>query len=155
MSWSFHVHNGDLNMSGPGGFSVVAGSQKLIQDLKHWILEPQGTDPMHPDYGSAFDAGRRVNGTVVEGMIGEPLIRERLLDVESELRRILAAYQGQQLLRLQRDSAQFSGKNTFAPNEILQSVSNIAVDQLADRIICNVALRTHNNQDISLIQPVG
>jgi hypothetical protein len=154
MSWSFNIKNGDLNQSGPGGFAVVTGGQKLLQDLKHWLLEPQGTDPLHPTYGSSLDGGQRKDGTVIEGLIGSTVYKERLLDAESEIRRVLFSYQQQQRARFQREISELGGKTTFAPNEILYSVDSVDVHQVDDKLVTQVNIRTQNNTNISLIQPV-
>jgi len=154
MSWSFNVKNGDLDLSGPGGFSVVTGGQKLIQDLKHWLLESRGTDPMHPEYGSTLDGGVTSDGSVVEAFIGANIYKERLLDVESEIRRVLFSYQDQQLARLRSEQERLGGKNTFAPNEILYSVDGVNVRQIDDKVVAQLRLRTQNNADVSFIQPV-
>lgn len=154
MSWSFHIKGGDLNTGGPGGYVLITGIQKLIQDLRHWILHPQGADPMHLGHGSSLDTGVRKDGSVVEGFIGTSIIRDRLLEVESELRRILYSYQDQQLQRLLRDQELLDGKNTFAPNEILYSVDGVEVNQFDDRVVAQLKIRTQNNTNVSFVQPV-
>ena len=155
MSWSFYIKNGDLSLSGPKGFAVVTGVQKLLQDVKHWILEPQGTDPIHPSYGSIFDGGISSDGSPIEGYIGSNVIKERLLDVESEMRRILYAYQDQQLSRLKRDQSYLNGKNTFGPNEILYSVDGVDTQLVDnDKIVMQLKLKTQNGSSVTFVQPI-
>lgn len=154
MSWSFHILNGDLNLGGPGGFATVSGTQKLIQDLKHWFLEPIGTDPMHPDYGSAFEGGVMPDGTQIEPQIGTVITGEALLAVESEVRRVLYAYQDQQLQRLNREAVLYSGKNTFAAGEILLSVDDVKVEQVADVVLATISLTTQSGNAVSFVTPI-
>jgi hypothetical protein len=155
MTWSLQIRNGDLALNGPGGFQQVSGMQKLIQDLRDWMLEPQGTDPVHPDYGSNLDGGTNPDGSLIETHIGSVIDRERLLDIESELRRILASYQQQQLARLQFETVQFGGKNTFSQAEILASVNEVAVEQFGDVILARISVTAQDGSSITFVQPVS
>ena len=155
MTWSFHVKNGDLNFAGPGGFATVTGQQKLIQDLKNWILEPRGTDPMHPDFGAVLDGGLLPDGSYADAIIGQQLTAEAMVLVESEIRRVLGAYQQQQLDRLNRESALYGGKNTFNLGEVLVAVSSVTLQQLADTVLVNVTIQTGDGDQLSFTQPLS
>lgn len=155
MTWSFHTKNGDLNFAGPGGFATVTGQQKLIQDLKNWLLEPRGTDALHPDYGAVLDGGLLPDGSEAESLIGSQLTSEALVLVESEIRRVLAAYQQQQLDRLTRESALYGGKNTFSAGEILVAVQAVNVQQVADTVFVTVTIQTGDGDQISFTQPLS
>lgn len=155
MSWSLYIRNGDLTIAGPGGFAIVTGPQKLIQDLKHWILENRGSDPMHPDFGSTLDGGTLPDGTTIPTSIGEVVDRERLMTIESELRRILIAYQEQQNDRLQREAALYGGKNTFAPGEILYQVNNVQIEQHEDTIVAFISITTESGQNVEFPTPIS
>lgn len=152
MSWSFHVKNGDLNFAGPGGFATVTGQQKLVQDLKNWLLEPRGTDPFHPDYGSVLDGGTLPDGTSVNSQIGNLVSGEILLNIEAEVRRILTGYQQQQLDRLNRETLLYGGKNTFNSSEILASIEDVVIQQLGDVVLVRCVLRTASGDAISFAQ---
>lgn len=154
MSWSFQLKNGDLNFAGPGGFATVTGQQKLVQDLKDWLLEPRGSDPFHPDYGSILDGGIASDGTVIEGSIGSVITSESLLTIESEIRRVLGAYQQVQIQRLQRESALYNGLNTFSAGEILSSIDDVQVIQVGDTILVTVFITTGDGNAISFTQAV-
>lgn len=153
MSYSFHVLNGDLNLSGPSGFATVTGTQKLIQDLRDWILEPRGTDVTHPEYGSVIDGGVLPDGTVVASNIGSVIDQSRLLDIEAEIRRVLAAYQNQQIQRLQADALALNGKNTFAAGEVLVAVQDVQLQQFADTILVKVQVLTNAGTIINVSVP--
>lgn len=155
MSWSFHIKNGDLNLAGPGGFATVTGQQKLIQDLKDWILTPRGTDPMHPDYGSVLDGGLNADGTQADSYIGGLITSESLIEIEAEVRRVLAAYQQQQLDRLTRENALFGGKNTFSAGEILAAVMDVNMQQINDTVLATCVIQTANGDQLSFSQALS
>src|ERR1051325_1057251 len=102
MSWSLQVSYGDFPVSG-NSLGIVAGANKLGQDLRHWVLEKMGTDPLHLDYGSLIDGGRTSDGVEQESIIGHVNDRNARVLIESELRRIIQAYQRQQIARAKAD----------------------------------------------------
>jgi hypothetical protein len=154
MTWSFLIRNGDLSFAGPGGFATVSGQNKLIQDLRNWLLEPRGSDPMHQEYGSTLDGGTLADGTIVPSPIGGTFTRYELLTIENEIRRILSAYQTMQAARIRRDNLKFGGKNTFSTGEILRSVDEVKVTQVGDTAVVNVRITTGNGDNISFTQPI-
>lgn len=155
MTYSLNIQGGDLSLGGPGGLSVVSGTDKLIQDLKCWLLEPMGTDPLHPDYGSILDGGATPGSSVSAGMIGTTLDGVALLRVEAEVTRVLNLYQRQQINRLQIEQSLYNGKNTYTHGEILASVDSVIAKQFKDTIIVNVVIRTANGQTLTFSQPLG
>jgi phage baseplate assembly protein W len=154
MSWSFAIKNGDLNPYGPGGYQTVTGSQKLLQDLRVWLLTPRGSDPLHLDYGSTLDGGT-VDGATVESSIGSIIDPTRLLALESEVRRVLYAYQQQQMDRLYADQQQLGGKNTFSVGEILYDVENVQLSQIGDVVVIAVSIRASDGTLLNVTTPVG
>jgi len=154
MTWSFQVYNGDLNISGPGGFATVTGQQKLIQDLKDWLLTPRGTDPFHPDFGSSLDGGVMPDGTVIEAAIGSLITAESMTSIESEVRRVLNAYQQQQLNRIAREAPLYAGQNTFSAGEILQSVNDVNVTQVGPTLLVAVSITTGDGSALTFSQAV-
>lgn len=154
MTWSFLIRNGDLSFAGPGGFATVTGQGKLIQDLRHWLLEPRGSDPMHHEYGSTLDGGTLADGTVVPSSIGGVFSGYHLLLIENEVRRILSAYQTVQAARIKRDNLRFGGKNTMTTGEILRRVDDVVVTQLGDTAVVNIRITTGNGDSIGFSQPL-
>ena len=155
MTWSFQIKNGDLSQSGPGGFAAVTGQNKLVQDLKHWFLEPRGSDPFHPEWGSTLDGGELSDGTVIASSIGGTFTSEDLLVIEAEIRRILNAYQLQQAQRLGSETILYGGKNTFALGEILRTVNDVKIRQLGDVAVADLQLTTANGGLLNFTQPVA
>lgn len=155
MSYSFHIKNGDLNLGGPGGLATVTGSQKVVQDLKHWILEQRGTDPMHPEYGSTLDGEMLPDGNFQDSFIGTTIDAFQILNIEAELRRVLAAYQQQQLERLRFETQAYNGKHTFAPGEIVSSIDDVVVQQFGDILVAKISITVSNGQSFVFAQPVS
>lgn len=153
MSWSLQIKSGDLNLSGPDGYAIVRGPQKLIQDLRNWLLEKRGTDPLHPHYGSTLDGGMD-RGIRVDSFIGTTITQEALLDIEAEIRRVLNAYQAQQSNRLRQDMVRFGGLNTFDANEVLESVQDVSIRQIGDVVVVRITLATSSGRSFSIIQPL-
>lgn len=155
MTYSLNIMGGDLSLGGPGGLSTVTGGEKLIQDLKCWLLEAIGTDPLHPDYGSKLDGGGAPGSPQQWGMIGSEIDSTSLMMVEAEVRRILNQYQQQQVNRIQIEQTLYNGKNTYVMGEILYSIDSVTASRFKDTIIVNANIRTANGQSLSLTQPVG
>jgi len=155
MTWSFKVRNGDLTFAGPGGFASVTGQNKLVQDLRHWLLEPRGTDALHPEWGSVLDGGQVSDGVMVPSPIGGLFSDEELLQVEGEIRRVLNAYQLQQAQRLGRENIQYGGKNTYSLGEILRTVDDVDVRQLGTTAVVTVSITTANGDMMSFTQPLA
>lgn len=153
MSWSLQIISGDLSLSGPKGYRQVSGPQKLLQDLRNWFLEKQGTDPLHPEFGSTLDGGVS-RGVILDSMIGSSITAEVMLRIEAEIRRVLAEYQGQQAERLKNDLLAYGGRHTFDNGELLRSINSVAVRQIGDVVVARVSLTTMSGQTLSLTQPL-
>lgn len=154
MTFSFQLLNGDLNPQGPSGLAQVTGSQKLIQDLRCWYLTAIGSNPLHLDYGSSLDGGPGTDGTPIMSLLGNVIDANLILQVEAEIRRVLAAYQQQQVQRLLQDQQNLSGKNTFSQGELLQQVDSVNVSQVGDVLVANVQITTMDGTTIATALPV-
>lgn len=155
MTYSLNIMGGDLSLGGPGGLSTVTSAEKLVQDIKCWLLEGMGTDPLHPDYGSKLDGGSLPGSPRDEGMIGAEMGPTTLMLVEAEVRRVLQQYQQQQVNRIQIEQTLYNGKNTYSMGEILYAIDSVTATQYKDTIIVNAHIRTANGQSLSFTQPVG
>jgi hypothetical protein len=104
-----------------------------------------GSDPLHPNYGSLIDGGMLSDGTVVDSPIGQTDWNMIALKLESEIRRIAAAYQNSQLQRAKNDRIYY-GRSTLTANEILAAVSAIHFTQNADALIVEIVIETGDFQ---------
>lgn len=148
MTWSLQLRNGDLSL-GNASYGTVTGEDKLVQDLRTYILEQMGTDDMHPTFGSLLNGGRLEDGTVVPGSIGDINDSFTQLEVESEIRRIVIDFQGRQLRRAKDDRTVF-GKTTLTRGEILLSVVDIDMQQTGDILNITIILQTAKGSTIEL-----
>lgn len=147
MTWSLNVTNGDLTLDG-GKLGIVSGSNKLLQDFRHYILERMGTDPLHPDYGSLIDGGTR-NGQEVPSPLGRTDWKLIALELESEIRRIAADYQRRQVERAKSDRIYY-GKSTLTQGEILAAVTDIRFRQNMDALNVYISVETGDFQQHDL-----
>lgn len=155
MTWSLQLQGGDISPTGAHGYAVVSGSQKLMQDVRSWMLEPRGSDPMHPEGGSTLDGGTLPDGSVVPTSLGTAGDAERLAEIDSEIRRVLFAYQRVQVARAEREALSLGGLSTFSPGELLWDVADVQLRQYQDVVLAGVALVSSNGTSIPLVQPVG
>lgn len=150
MSWSLKIQNGDLAL-GSASYGTVTGSHKLVQDLRCYLLEHIGTDPLHPDYGSMLDGGRLPDGTEVPGYIGMQNDNFTMTEINAEIRRIVNQYQALQLDRARSDRNIY-GKATFTKGEVLLGVSAIEFENNMDSLNITIGLITGDdtNPDLEL-----
>jgi hypothetical protein len=141
MSWSLEVRNGDLTV-GNASLGVVTAEQKLVQDLRHYLLEKMGTDNLHPGYGSNLDSA-----------IGSDFFGEAALFVESEIRRICAEYQERQIERAKADRYRYN-KTTFTAGELLLQVDSVDLLQNGPTLSVNIALTTGSDRSVILSLPL-
>lgn len=155
MSWSFNITGGDLILGGPGGFSTLSGTDKLLQDLRCRLLEPLGTDPMHPDFGSSLDGGIDTSGAQIVSHIGSTLTPEVALEVEAEVIRCLQSHQQTQIARLREEQQTYGGKTYLTNEELLYQIISVDSVQIQDTLVVRVVLQTGSGQTINITQPVG
>jgi hypothetical protein len=153
MTWSLALRNGDLTLSS-ASYGTVTGEDKLVQDLRAFILERMGTDDMHPSYGSLLDGGRLPDGTEKSGPIGSSDIEFAQLEIETELRRIISIYQNRQLARAKDDRLTY-GKTTLSKSEVLLAIQGINFRQVGDTLNVQLNLQTAANTTIPLTIDVG
>lgn len=153
MTRSLHIRDGDLNPTGEG-LATVTGPQKLVQDLRHHMLEPRGHDSMHPSYGSTLDGGVRPDGRVPDEFIGSMMGREHLMMIEVEIRRILVGHQAAQMERIKADMSRYGGNHMMSAGEVLSSIDRIDIVPIQDVVLARCYLRVENGGRITLNRPV-
>lgn len=148
MTWSLKVSNGDLTLSN-AGLGTVTAEQKLVQDLRCFILEKMGTDDMHPTWGSLIDGGTLPNGQESSGIIGQTEADFVRLELENEIRRIVGAFQQQQLERARNDQVIYS-KATLTKGEVLFDLTDITLEQVEDQMNITLSLQTGSGDQLTL-----
>lgn len=153
MSWSFDISAGDLTfVSNKSGAAIVTGKDKTFQDLKNALLEPMGSDIMHPEYGSLLDGGTLPDGTSVDSYIGSDSLS--VYKIEEEVVRVIESFINRQNTRINSDIDTF-GKSTVSDSEIIESISSITNKVFDTKLIMQVNLLMRNGNAISITQPVG
>lgn len=153
MSWSLQIRHGDLVIGGTR-LAQVAGTNKLVQDLRCVILEKMGTDDLHPSYGSIIDGGRRTDGTVLTSIIGQQNTEHVAIAVRAEIERLGREHQEKQLQRAQDDRFVY-GKTTLTAEEVLEAIAGVDITLVQDQMLVRVVLRTARGQEQILNIPLS
>lgn len=152
MSFSLALANGDLVLQG-GQLSIVAGSQKLLQDLYCWTQTRMGSDIYNLGYGSLIDGGTQPNGTIVTSPIGTMSWSITQTLIQQDITRICAAYQAEQNARMQSDLQQFN-KSTLTDDEILAGVNGITFNSNLDMLIVNISISNKSGSTFTIAIPI-
>lgn len=148
MTWSLQLRNGDLTL-GNASYGTVTGEDKLVQDLRAYILERRGTDNAHPSFGSLLDGGINTDGSWAKGFIGQTNNAFVQLEVETELRRIVSEYQARQLQRA-KDDRLIYGKTTLTKGEVLLGITSLDIDATTDALNITIGLETARGTTVEL-----
>jgi hypothetical protein len=146
MTWSLQLKGGDLIKGRGNSLATITGSDKVQQDLTHWILTELGTDPFNPGYGSVIDYDAdTIVSTQVEGEV--IYVPDSKLDlVVGEIDRIVERYQARQLSRIEQETVLYNGRHTFSSGEIIQDYQ-IEYEQVLDTLYIDIRLTLYNNQE--------
>lgn len=144
MSQSFSLVNGDLVVTSGRAFQVVTNKNKLIQDLRLWIIEHFGDTPNTPEYGSKLD-----------DYIGMPLTQGTINLVQAEIIRVLQQYQAMQVGNMQRDTILYHGSSTLDPSEVITSVDSLTVQAVGTMILVQVSISTLAEDQVQLSIPIN
>jgi hypothetical protein len=151
MTYSLLLKNGDLVKGHGNSLATVEGASKVTQDLRLWLLEPLGTNPMHKDYGSLLNGDEDTFHTIGQESVfvsSEPLER-----VVSEIDRIVQAYMQQQLARMEAELVFYDGRHTFNAGEIIKDYS-LNYEQIADQLYVDILLTMQDDTTESLVLPI-
>lgn len=153
MSKSFAIVNGDLVMGTGRGFSLVLGRDKLLQDLRLWVLERMGIDPSTPTYGNLLDGGVQ-EGDQVEGFIGGIMTADALNEIRNIIIDLLQRYQSMQFEKIRNETMRYLGENTLDEDEILQSIESVTVKDLGTLALAQVVVTTLAGSNIKMTLPI-
>lgn len=154
MSTSLAITNGDLTI-GPGRkFESVSGRDKLTQDLKLWVLERIGTDPLLPTYGSIYDGGI-INGQVVDSFIGEVASLEARNNIRIATLDLLGKYQAMQFDKMRSETLLYNGQNTLDAEEVIDQITSVNVIQVDTTILIQVILTNLAGTTLKLTIPLS
>lgn len=132
--------DGDLVLSGRG-HATVDGVFKTMQDIGIALREEFGVDRFHPNWGS-----------LLPNMIGRPFDESVLLDVRTEVTRIVNNY-----LTVQRDTVlRRSAGASVSSSEVVDRVDKVqVVPKDYGRIDVTIFLLTLDRRAFSLSMTIG
>lgn len=135
---SFQLKDGDLDLGGGRQCVLAAGGDKLNQDLALLMMEPLGTSPLAPNYGS-----------LLPDMVGSADPDVMAIQVEAEVSRLLSNYQASQFERL-REARDNGDLNLWAKDELLNSIDSVASSVNLDTVVVTCTVRTASGADAAL-----
>jgi hypothetical protein len=152
MSTSLALQNGDLAINGRT-YATVSGKDKLFQDLRCELLEPLGSDPATPGFGTSLNG--IISGTTeIPGVIGGYTTASLILDLKAEFADLLERHQTLQLQTIQDDMVAYNNQTTLDPDEVIQSIDSIDAITSGDTIIVRITLTTIGDRSFSLTMPL-
>lgn len=154
MSKSFAVVNGDLVIGAGRGLDLVSSRQKLLQDLRLWVLEKMGIDPSTPTYGNLLDGGINDNGSQIEGYIGRIMTDDALNEIRNTVIDLLQRYQTMQYEKIRGETLRYLGENTLDEDEILDDIRSVVVRDLGTTALVQVNIGTLAGNAIKLTIPI-
>lgn len=143
MSQSFQLQNGDLVVTSGRAFQVIRNRDKLVQDLRLWILEQFGQDPSTPEYGSLLDS-----------YIGSPISQGAINQIQAEILRVLQQYQAMQVDNMQNETIQYAGSTTLDPSEVVTGISGLTIQSVGSMILVSVTVTTLDETQTQLSIPI-
>lgn len=137
---NLRIIDGDIVLGIGNHLAMVTGKDKLLQDLRLWLIEPFGTGFTTPNFGS-----------LLSGYIGELNPEEQLSEIEDEVRRILGIYQAHQMENIR--AAQSRGElSSYSKKEILNVIKTVEASAVRDAILVKVVIQ--NLSDTEIIIPL-
>lgn len=147
MSESLQIRHGDLALEG-NSYATVKGAQKMVQDLRCGLLTPLEFFEEYPEYGSILTTA------VNDQIIGNRDWNAAASLIRSEISRVCADYQRQQISRNQFDSARY-GRPTISADEMLLEVEGIKFQQAEDKMLVSVKIKIGNTEATEIHIPVA
>jgi len=126
----WQISDSDLSVRGDGWLNELTGWRRVAQEMACWLMEPVGTDPMYPKFGSRLHE-----------MIGEPATPENVAVVRSEASRVLSNYAAYAKRQVEdsrtQDAATFL--EMWGNGEVLQSIRSVDVSAQGDTVRISVS----------------
>lgn len=154
MSKSLAVVNGDLVIAAGRSFGTVSGREKLLQDLRLWVMEKMGLDPSTPTYGNILD-GSITDGIEREGFIGQLMSQDNLNEIRNVIIDLLQRYQTMQFEKIRNETLQYLGENTLEEGEVLERIDSVEVKAIGTTALVQVKITTLDEQSFKLTIPIS
>lgn len=154
MSKSFALTNGDLQIGSGRSYEIVAGRDKLRQDLTLWLTERIGSDPMTPTYGSRLDGGI-IDGKEAPSFIGQIASTNNMNQIRAEVLDLLTEYQNMQLDKVRNETLLYRGKNTLEADEVIDTINSVDVTQVGTTVLVRVVITTLGRTSLKVTLPIA
>lgn len=128
--YTLKIVDGDIAIRGDGNATVVSGAERVAQDLACWCMEPVGSDPMYPRFGSDLNS-----------RIGEPNTPSQRSGARAEVARVCSNYVAYQQQALATVGAASYALN-WSPDDIVSRIDRVDVSSSRDTISIGVSVRT-------------
>ena len=137
----FKIVNGDIALSGNGDVVMLTGSERIVQELSAWLLEPLGTDKLHARFGSILDT-----------KIGELAVGDSVLSIKSEVVRVVNNYTTYQKRQLDEANANGTLVSKWGAGDIISSVNSVAVTANCDTVTVIITLTLASGETVNIEQ---
>jgi len=154
MSKSLSLRNGDLQIGLGRSYDIVSGKKKLLQDLRLWVTERIGTDPLLSTYGSALDGGV-IDGQAQESYIGQVATTAALTEIRIAVLNLVQQYQQMQFQKMQDEALLYNGQNTLEADEVIDSIDSVQAVQVGTTILVQVMISTLDESSIKITIPLS
>ncbi len=132
-TWKFK--NGDIATDTLGRIEEVSGANKVVQDLRFWLLNDVGYNKNHPEMGTDLD-----------DFVGQVVTATTLSDIRTTIRNALNTYMDMQMDDL-RKRVEERGDPRVAigaaePSSMVKDWTKLDIRQIGGDVIVNVGFRT-------------
>lgn len=122
---TWKISESDVSVRGDGWLNEVKGYERVAQEMACWLLEPVGTDPLYPNFGSRLSE-----------MVGTAIGTGTLEDVRQEVSRVLGNYMSYTKARIEEsrtlDATTFM--EMWGGGEVLSSIDSVHVEASGDTV---------------------
>lgn len=153
MSKSFAITNGDLNIGTGRSYVTVSGKDKLMQDLRLWVLEQIGIDSATPSYGSPLDGGI-IDGEAFDSFIGQNATVDNLNQIRIAVLNLLQQYQSMQYSKMQDEATIYNGANTLEEDEVVDEIVGVTATQVGTTILVRALVHTLAGSTVQITLPI-
>lgn len=135
------LSQGDLDVAGDGNVTSITGADRIRQEISCWLMEPLGSDPLYPKFGSKlWDS---------IGMIATDM---ELMEIKAEVTRVVNNYIEYQQIQMNeaksKDAQSFL--NSWTKDDIIQSFDGVDVYSVGDTVTVSISLTTASGNDIEV-----
>lgn len=130
----FKIVDGDLAVGGDGSIALVEGADRIRQELSLWLLEPVGTDPVYPKFGSEL-----------WGYIGAPAFEDNIAFIRAEVVRVVENFIETQQNQMLADKQRYSNEQfleMWKDDDVISSLNSVVVSAANDTVNVIISLTT-------------